>query len=133
MSEDVLQPYLDYQTALDRATADDATAEDEVALQELEDRLPGLPDNISQDTAVAFLDIALNSSWDIPSALSAICQHNISGFDQTAFPGFGEFPMHREPQPYWNGLNPWPIIDQHFKEVHHIDLDDERINWGFDT
>ena len=78
-----------------------------------------------------FMDLTKNLSWDIPSALMAICAHEVIMGEEWS--EFGEFPMHREPQPYWDGQNPWPIIDRHFEEVHHLDLTDPQINWSFDT
>lgn len=89
---------------------------------------PGELDN-DQDNFVLFLDLARRNAWDLPSALG--CDHDI--FDRTEFPNFDITPMHREPQSYWDGLNPWPIIDRHFAEVHSLDLTDKRINWSFDT
>lgn len=78
-----------------------------------------------------FLDFARGQAWDIPSALLCLCEHDF--LDGKKYPGFAEFPMHREPQSYWNNLNPWPEIDQHFKEVHDLDLTSDIINWNFDT
>lgn len=97
----------------------------------LEDILPSGNIALTQDQFIHFMDLALNDSWDIPSALGTICHHTV--FDPKDFPNFDIFPMHREPQSYWDDLNPWPLIDLHFKDIHGLDLADPRINWHFDT
>lgn len=88
--------------------------------------------NFSQAQFVIFLNLCRNASWDIPSALLLICDHTPL-FSDKDFPRFDLFPMHREPQSYWDNLNPWPIIDSHFKDIHNLDLTDSHINWNFDT
>lgn len=97
----------------------------EVGLEEAFEAVGANP-SLTQDQAVDFLNSTRESSWDIPSALGSLCSH--------PYPDIDDFPMHRDTQAYWpNTFQPWPNIDLHFKEVHHIDLSDFRINWSFDT
>lgn len=114
------------------------TAEEEHLLEVAEDWISTyFPPHPTQDEAVQLLEAARNASWDIPSILGTICQHQTLTI-------YNDFPMHHrnwaDPNDYPNlrdyveaDNGAWDLIDQHFKEVHHIDLTDERINWSFDT
>lgn len=99
----------------------------------------GLPfDSFTQDQLVHFLKLTRELAWDIPSALSAVCSH--LDMDEYYF-------MHRIPkeeakksvEKYGEGgyhpasVADWEPADKHFKEVHGWDMNDERINWEFDT
>lgn len=75
-----------------------------------------------QENFILYLDIARRISWDIPSALG--CDH----IDK-------ELPMHRHTDDYPSMLlfAEWNFIDDHYKDIHGLDLKDSRINWSFDT
>lgn len=98
--------------------------------------------DFTQDQMIKFLDLTRNMSWDIPSALMALCSH----LDEDEY-----YFMHRltaeerkkydekYPQPApsgWAGPagpDRWAPADKHFTEVHGWDMSDKRINWSFDT
>lgn len=82
-------------------------------------------DDLTQDQMVKFLDLTRNMSWDIPSALMALCSH----LDADEY-----YYMHRPAMEYSGGFQGnWEPADKHFKEVHGWDMDDPRIDWSFDT
>jgi hypothetical protein len=98
--------------------------------------------NNNQEDFLLYLDTARNLAWDIPSAFP--CDHL-----QDLGLEFGdEAPMHHyveadldEFKKKWPSLVPgvkaaikfWEAANIHFKEVHGLDLTDDRINWQFDT
>lgn len=92
----------------------------------------------TQDEAVELLNNGRDNSWDIPSTLPLLCNHSLMidytdpRFQGRQFDLLQDPPMHRSD--LWpDNNNNWAIIDHHFKEEHHIDLTDHRINWNFDT
>lgn len=107
--------------------------DDEVAHDEAEVLLgtDPLTYNFTQDEAVDFINSSRDSSWDIPSALIFICDHHIvNPGSSSSWPD--DFPMHRSS--LWpENDRIWDLIDQHFKDIHFLDLSDPRINWDFDT
>lgn len=82
------------------------------------------PSTLTQDQFVRLFEIYRNDSWDIPSALMAICS------------GLTIAILHRDTKDYPRPnslIADWDIVDLHFKIVHRLDLTDHRINWSFDT
>ena len=87
----------------------------------------------NQDEFVRFLDLVRNMSWDIPSALMAVCGHGGDGEEGIYFFMHRGSPEEHAKYLSWPALEEWEPADKHFKEVHELDLKDERINWSFDT
>jgi hypothetical protein len=84
---------------------------------------------MDQDRLVKYLNWARNRAWDIPSALMVICS---TPPPQDGLDPYLGFPMHRSS--YWPEADPfWKVLDDHFRQVHSLDLSDPRIDWNFDT
>ena len=88
-------------------------------------------DGLSQDQMVKFLDLTRNMSWDIPSALGALCSH--LDIDEYYFMHRPAWKWNEETKHHEDDEDLWVPADTHFKEVHDWDMSDKRIDWGFDT
>lgn len=79
----------------------------------------------TQDDLTLWLELVRKLAWDIPSALSSLCSHELwPGFD------WGYF-MHKGDSQFDDG--DWGRIENHFQSAHNWDLSDPHINWSFDT
>ena len=105
---------------LDDADArDNAYVEQDKRIEKLVDEVNF--DDLNQDQMIRFLALAQKMSWDIPSALMTLCSHLD---DEHYF-------MHRPPM--FGPEDGWDHADKHFEEVHGWNMNDERIDWSFDT
>jgi len=90
----------------------------------LNDWLVEVPtDHFTQEDLELWLELTRRMSWDIPSALP--CDHTLLDEDGNIFDT--GYVMHRDDPGFDTILVP------HFKEVHHLDLTSDKINWSFDT
>lgn len=114
--------------------------------QEQDDKMSAFIDSLeglNQNQFVRYMDLVREMSWDIPSALMAVCSHGSDDSDEVPFfmhrPAWrihaegGRGPDGLFPIEYEQDNNFWEVTDQHFGEVHGLDLKDSRINWKFDT
>jgi hypothetical protein len=94
---------------------------------QFQDHLADLPFPTTQDELLLYLDLCREDSWDIASALPHPCPTEPNGFFHTDImynPNGDQYRTQDEED---------RLVIAHFKDIHNLDLTDEKINWSFDT